>query len=130
LPGVVLNFGHEVLHFLSDINLGFILKQIDCFFLIFLSLSTELNLGPFFFFSQQLHLLQLRLHGVVGISFKIKLKLITNIRVDFLDQVNTSLFTELNLEALIGKENGLADRNVVDGDDIDYPADTAADICV
>ena len=36
----------------------------------------------------------------------------------------------MDLETFIGKEDGLTDGNVVDGDDVNYAADTTTDVCV
>jgi hypothetical protein len=112
--GVVVHFGHEVLDFLGDIDFGFIFEEVDSFLFSLFSLTAELNLGPFFLLRQWFHFLQLSFHRTIRISLEIKLDLLTNMRVNFLNQINPALFAELDLEAFVSEQNRFSDGNVVD----------------
>lgn len=112
--GVVVHFGHEVLDFLGNIDFGFIFEQVDSLLFSLFGLTAELNLGSFFLLRQGFHFLELSFHRNISISFEIKLDLLSDVGINFLNQINTALFAELDLEAFVGEQNRLANGNVVD----------------
>ncbi len=99
---------------MGDIDFGFIFEEVYSLLFSLFSLTTELNLGPFLLLRQGFHFLQLSFHRTIRISLEIKLDLLANMRIHFLNQINSALFAELDLEAFVGEQNRFSDWNVVD----------------
>lgn len=89
-----------------------------------------MDFRSFFFFRKHFSLFEFCLQRVVRFRFEVNFGLLSDVRIYFFNQVNTSFFAELNFKTFIGKKNSLPNRNVIDRNKINDSAYTSTNISI